>query len=123
MRFGAWIRQTRKQKGFSAAQCAERAGMVPSVWSRYETGESRRRDGAPSEPRRETLEQIAKGLNVPFADVLEAIDRLEPCDSAKRMAYKLDGLVSGLSVRQQERVERAVAEHVKTLVELVSDGA
>ena len=67
MTFGQWIKERREELGLSAAECAGRIGMTPSGWSRYETGETRRRNGEPSKPRPETVEAIAKALEVPVS--------------------------------------------------------
>ena len=72
MPLGSWMRETRLAKHLTAAECAERAGMLAPVWSNWENGRSRRRDGQPSQPRRETVEAVARALDVPISEALHA---------------------------------------------------
>src|SRR5688500_16535952 len=67
---GQWMRQRRGT--MKSADCAKRAGMKPQAWSDWENDRTRRKDGTPVEPRRNTIERIAKGLNVPIEEVLFA---------------------------------------------------
>lgn len=61
--FGRWMRDRRLELRMTASESAERCGMKLSTWSGWETGRSRRKDGAPAQPRRETVRAIACALN------------------------------------------------------------
>ena len=70
--FGQWIRETRLSRKLTAAECADRAGMKAPVWSNWENDRSRSRNGKPSQPRAETLEAIAKALDVTLEEAMAA---------------------------------------------------
>lgn len=60
--FWAWVRAEQQARGLSATDCAERAGMTQSGWSRYMNEPS-------SEPRRSTIRKVAKGLGISYEEV------------------------------------------------------
>ncbi len=72
--FGNWIREQRGSQ--TATECAGRAGMKVQFWSRIENDDSRRANGQPSQFKAETLEKLAKGLDVPLERVWSAYTRL-----------------------------------------------
>ncbi|MBA3768386.1 MAG: helix-turn-helix domain-containing protein [Acidobacteria bacterium] len=71
MTLGQYMKQRRAQLGKSAAECARDAGMISSEWWRWESSQSRRKDGKPSEPRQETVEAIARALDTTIAEIYE----------------------------------------------------
>lgn len=74
MTFGEWIRDQRGQR--KAVDCAERAWPgktgAKQMWSDLENDRTRRKEGLPTRPNLETLEAIARGLEIPVARVIEA---------------------------------------------------
>lgn len=63
MEFWTWVRAEMQARGLTATECAERAGMTQSGWSRYLNEPSQ-------DPRRSTLRRVAKGLGMPYEEVL-----------------------------------------------------
>src|SRR4029077_3180901 len=72
MTFSGGMRERRLFLRLKATECAQRAGMTKSVWSRWESGKTRRKDGLPAQPRMETVEAIARALDAPVAQALAA---------------------------------------------------
>lgn len=78
--FGEWVRNRRKQKEFESndpdryqvSRCGRRADRDQSWWSRVESGRPENTAHQPVQRRISTLRAIAKGLEVPFEEVLMA---------------------------------------------------
>lgn len=70
--FGDWVRQTRRNKGYTQKECADRAGMQYQNWSRWERGGKQVDSVEDPQPERETAIAFARGLQVPEADALKA---------------------------------------------------
>lgn len=64
--FALWVRDTRNSKRLKVIECARRADVVQSVWSRYEN------DKKFVQPERATVLKIADALGVPRHEALEA---------------------------------------------------
>ena len=107
MTFGQWIREQRLSQRKTALECAQRAKMTPSVWSRWECDESRRRDGNPSQPRRTTVEAIAFALDVPLWDAMAAAGYAESGVRSpdRDWSYILDGLTES-----QQKIVLSIAK-------------
>lgn len=94
--FGQWIQRKQKELGLTTNECAERSGMKAPVWSNWANDRTRRKDGKPTEPRKDTIEAIARGLGLPFAEVAEAAgytgaSRSEDNDQTDREAMRAIG--------------------------------
>jgi transcriptional regulator with XRE-family HTH domain len=70
--FGKWVRQQRIAKDMTATECAFRSKMAVQSWSRLEQGTRKRKDGTPVSPRRETIEAVARGLEIDVEEVARA---------------------------------------------------
>jgi len=70
--FGEWIRAHMREKRLTGLVCSHRSGLTTSVWSRWARDQVRRKDGMPSQPRKETVEAIARALEVPYREALVA---------------------------------------------------
>jgi transcriptional regulator with XRE-family HTH domain len=58
--------------GFTARECAIRAGMPEPSWSNWENDRSRRSNGSPSVPTPVTIKKLAAGLRMPVDEVMHA---------------------------------------------------
>lgn len=108
---------TRLDAGLSGVECAKRAGMSPTQWSRWETGEIRRKNGQFSQPRKETLEAIAAGLEVPLDRVLEAAGLTERASLDYRLARRLEPILARAPAHKRRQLEDALEHLARTLVE------
>ncbi len=68
--FGQWVRAQRQARGWTITRCAERAGMKWQAWQRQENDGPKRRDGSPSQPARQTVEKIARALEIPVGEAM-----------------------------------------------------
>lgn len=116
LEFSEWIFKTRINSGMKAAECAQRAGMSPTMWSRWESGESRSKTGKPAQPRRETLEAIALGLNVSLEDVTEAAGFRPNSALDYRLARKLEPILMQVSPEKRKLIETTLERTARDLV-------
>lgn len=79
--FGEWMRNRRIELRLKAYEAADRAGMKPQAWSDLENDRSRKADGSPMTPRPDTLRRIARALEVPARDAIEAAGVVSEADS------------------------------------------
>lgn len=86
MTLGQAIKQRRAELQKTASECAALAHMTPSEWSRWESGQSRRKDGQPSEPRRETIEAISYALECSAVELMAAAGMTEQPDYPAELA-------------------------------------
>jgi transcriptional regulator with XRE-family HTH domain len=63
--FAANVERRRKAKGLTQEQAAWSVGMHPSAWGRIEAGERK--------PTLETVFKLARGLEIPPAELFEGI--------------------------------------------------
>lgn len=87
-------------------QLAERAGLSPSYISALERDEPNARDGSPRRPRVDKLEKIAKVLNVPADEVMEAAGYLpRSMQMPPRNLAELLAALERLGISQLDRFE------------------
>lgn len=97
---GMRVREVRKLRGLSQEKLAEKVGVDPKQISRIEGGKS-----APSF---ETLEAIARSLQVEMKDILD-FQHLVAEKSIEDQALKLLGLMDESTKRVAIRILRALA--------------
>lgn len=107
------MKQRRAEIRKTAAECASGADMTSSEWSRWEAGQSRRKDGKPSEPRTETLSAIAKALDL---SVTELRERAGMQEALPELPAEVFTMWSRVPVAKQ----RAVMDNWRSVVDLVS---
>jgi hypothetical protein len=76
-------------------QCALEAGMAESEWSNWKHDRSRKKGGCPTEPRRLTLEKIARGQELDFDTVAKIAgfkQRVRRGDEYAKVMDDLDSL-------------------------------
>ncbi|WP_017812818.1 helix-turn-helix domain-containing protein [Paenibacillus shenyangensis] len=69
--FGSYLKQIREQKNWSINQLADLAGISTSQISRIENGKR-------GVPKPQTIEKIARALNVPYAEMMDRAGYLRP---------------------------------------------
>lgn len=116
MRFGEWIRQKRIDLRLNANECASRANMSPTQWSRWETGEVRRKSGEPSQPRKETMEAIANALEVDMSEVMEAAGLTRHADPDIRLAKRLNPIINKAAPGERDGIEEKLIQMARILV-------
>ena len=67
VKLGERMRQIREAKGLSQAECADAAGITRQSWWHYESGHR-------PNPELSKLFTIARGLDVPLAELLAGVD-------------------------------------------------
>lgn len=117
--FGAWMRETRESRRMSAVECAEKAGMKAPVWSNWENDRSRRRDGLPAQPRRETLIAIARALEVSVEEAAAAAfgQRLE---TSHALQERLNPILDRLSPDRRKQMEDYLVKQAREVSDLLS---
>jgi transcriptional regulator with XRE-family HTH domain len=114
MSFGEWVR---KQRGKQVmAECARRGGMKPPQWARLE------KEG--KHPRRETIEKVALGLQVPLDTVLEAAGfgetETEEGDQAGiNFGRRLHRILMELPAEERARIETQLERNAYDYVALL----
>jgi transcriptional regulator with XRE-family HTH domain len=112
--FGQWVRDQRVRLGLSATQCAAKAGMKLTQWSRMERTVKR--------PFPETCAAVAHGLGIPAADVLTAAGyaaEQDPSETDLHLAKRLSSILSTLPPEERKRVEDLLEQDASQYVKLV----
>lgn len=72
MTFGKWIEKTRKAAGLEQKEVAQRSGLSTAYISQLERHQPHLITNADPQPSRKSVLKIARALNVPAAEALEA---------------------------------------------------
>jgi len=67
--FNEWIARYRKRKGLEPKNCADAAGVSIQYWWKLENVASSRSNGKPTQRKPETLDRIAKGLEIDVGSI------------------------------------------------------
>lgn len=120
--FGQWLRETRLSKKLSVTECAHKAGWSLPTWSNWENDRSRRKDNKPTEPRSDTARAIARALDVPVEDVLEAA-RVSPVaiDPNTPFLREIETLLRRAPAEMQGPIKDVIRQHTESLVLLTSE--
>lgn len=110
MDFPAWIQETRKQKGLSMEECAERAGVTQPAWSKWESS------SAEHQFRKETVVKIADALGANRSDALTASGR-HSSDPDLELGRRLWPILMQAPVHKRGQIEQALESMARTLVE------
>jgi len=111
--FGKWVRAERIARGLSETECATRAGMKLTVWSRMER--------TVKHPQRDTCAAVARGLGMEEADVLRAagyaFEETEEIDLA--LARRLNRVLRSLPAGERQRIEALLEQDASQYVKLL----
>jgi transcriptional regulator with XRE-family HTH domain len=118
--FGRWTKQERERKRMTKTECALRAGVSIQRWAQIEYDESNRRDNKPPRIERETVEWVARGLQVQVdeamirarllpEDKLETVVR-EVTASGQYDAVTFDNAGAGIRSVQGEAIQVQIPE-------------
>ena len=109
--FGMWVRQEREARHLTATECARRAGMKLTAWSRMER--------TVKHPQRDTCASVARGLGVEEAVVLRAAGYAVEEDLDVGLARRLNRVLRSLPADERQRIaallEQDASQYVKLL--------
>ena len=103
--FSAWLRTTRKARGWSQASCARKAAMTPQQWNYLETKTRR--------PHMETVELVARVLEAPLSEALDAagFTQIEQPEMSASKAEAIARVTEGL-----EKLDTPAVEEIADLI-------
>ena len=115
--FGAWIKQTREERGWTVQRCANISGLRWQVWARLERDEPRTQSGKAPQRRRDTVVAVARGLDVDEAEAFAAAGFRKPASGARETRLEADTplfeAIAQLDARDKQALQALVA-HLKT---------
>ncbi|HXJ39208.1 MAG TPA: helix-turn-helix domain-containing protein [Bryobacteraceae bacterium] len=107
--FGEWIEHTRIQKGLTEEQCRARAGMTQPNWSRLV-------NSPPHQPRKSTMEAVARALEAPLSLVMAAAGYEDAAPMDVRLARRLEPLLMQAPPSRRPAIEAALEQVARAMV-------
>lgn len=111
--FGMWVRLEREVRHLTATECARRAGMKLTAWSRMER--------TVKNPQRDTCAAVAVGLGMEEAVVLRAagyaVEETEDIDLG--LARRLHRVLRSLPADERQRIEALLEQDATQYVKLL----
>lgn len=111
MNFGEWIKRTMLEKGIAEETAYTRAGMTQPNWSRLV-------NSPPLQPRKSTMQAVARGLDEPLAKVYGAAGYDDNVEMDVRLARQIEPYLTRVPLNKRPQAERMLIEQARQLSEL-----
>lgn len=109
MNLGEWIRRIQFEKGIDEEECYTRAGMTQPNWSRLV-------NNPPKQPRKSTMEAIARALDEPVGKVFAAAGYDDNAEMDVRLARRLTPLLMQAHPTRRSDIEAAIEQVTRVMV-------